>query len=297
MPVRRVFRPCGARLALDLGQLLRRPVDLDRLGARVLGDELTRRAGGDRGAVGHDRHAVAEALGLLDVVRRHQDARALAAQEVDQRPQLLADLRVEADGRLVQQHEPRPVHEAARDQQPPAHAAAELVDLRVAPVGEVGDLERALDRRLALAARDPVEVREHEQVLLDGQRHVEVVELRDHAALGARLLGLLGHLQAEDLDLALVGDRLRGEQAHGRRLARPVGAEQADARPLGDVEVEVIDCREVAEALDDVAQAEGGHPAQDVRRRRAIRYGKPPKRGPRTAAYAPQASPRATARR
>ena len=103
----------------------------------------------------HDRHAVAEALGLLDVVRGHQDARALAAQEVDQRPQLLADLRVEADGRLVEQHQPRLVHEPAGDQQPPAHAAAELVDLRVAAVGEVGDPQRALDRRLAVARGRP----------------------------------------------------------------------------------------------------------------------------------------------
>ena len=102
---------------------------------------------------------------------------------VDQRPQLLAHLRVEADGRLVEQHEPRPVHERARDQQPPAHAARELVDARVAPVDEVRELERALDRRAPLGRGDPVEVREDEQVLLDGQRHVEVVELRHDAAL------------------------------------------------------------------------------------------------------------------
>ncbi len=245
-----------ARLALDLGQLRRRAVDLDRLGARVLGDELARRAGGDGAAVGHDRHAVAEALGLLDVVRRHQDARALAAQQVDQRPQLLADLRVEADGRLVEQHEPRLVHEPARDQQPPAHAAGELVDLRVAAVAQVGDLQRALDRGFAVRAIDPVEVREDEQVLLDGQRHVEVVELRHDAALRARAtFDCLRELEAEDLDLALVRDRLRGEQAHRGRLAGAVGAEQADARALGNVEIEVVYGGERAEALDDAAQA------------------------------------------
>ena len=69
-----------------------------------------------------------------------------AAQRVDQRPQLLAHLRVEADRRLVEQHEARPVHERARDQQPPPHAAGELVDARVAAVAELRDLERALDR-------------------------------------------------------------------------------------------------------------------------------------------------------
>jgi len=37
--------------------------------------------------------------------------------------------------------------------------------------------------------RHAVEVREHAEVLLDGQRHVEVVQLRDDAALRARLAG------------------------------------------------------------------------------------------------------------
>ena len=95
----------------------------------------------------------ARRCGLLDVVRRHQDRRALGAQRVDQRPELLAHLRVEADGRLVEQHEPRPVHERARDQQAPPHAAGELVDARVAPVDELRHLERPLDRRVPLRAR------------------------------------------------------------------------------------------------------------------------------------------------
>src|SRR5438067_5806376 len=83
---------------------------------------------------------------FLDVVRRHEDRRAFAAQRVDQRPQLLPDLRIEPDRRLVEQHEPRPVDEGARDQQAPPHAAGELVDARVAPVDELRHAERALDR-------------------------------------------------------------------------------------------------------------------------------------------------------
>ena len=71
---------------------------------------------------------------LLDVVRRHQDRRALRAERVDQRPELLAHLRVEPDGRLVEEDEARAVDECAGDQQPPAHAARELVDLVGAPV-------------------------------------------------------------------------------------------------------------------------------------------------------------------
>ena len=91
------------------------------------------------------------------------------------------------------------------------------------------------------AARDPVEVREHAQVLLDRQRRVEVVELRHDAHLGARRLGVARERVAEHLDLALVGDRLRGQQPHRGALARAVGPEQADAGALGHLEVEVVD--------------------------------------------------------
>ena len=185
VPVRRVRSPAAAGLGFDLGEPRGRAVDLEHLVAGVLDDELGRRAGRDRAAVGHDQHRVGKPLGLLDVVGGHQDRRALGAKRVDQRPELLPDLGVEPDRRLVEEHEPRPMHERAGDQQPPAHPAGELVDPRVPPVDEVRHLQRALDRLAPVGAADPVEVREDEQVLLDGQRHVEVVELRHDAALGA----------------------------------------------------------------------------------------------------------------
>jgi hypothetical protein len=62
---------------------------------------------------------------------------------------------------------------------------------------------------------------------------------------------------AEDLELALVGDGLRGQELHRRRLARAVGPEQADAAAVGDVEVQAVDGGDVAEALDDAAQPDG----------------------------------------
>ena len=188
------------------------------------------------------------------------------AQRVDQRPELLAHLRIEPDGRLVEQDEPRTVDERPGDQQAPPHAAGELVDPRVAPVDELRHLERALDRLAPLGAADPVEVREDEQVLLDGQRRVEVVELRRDAALGARHLRLLGQPEAEHLELALVGDRLRGQEPHRGRLAGAVRPEQADAGSHRDVEVEPVDRGDRPVALDDAAQADG-----ELRLRRAVR--------------------------
>ena len=107
-------------------------------------------------------------------------------------------------------------------------------------------------------------MREDEQVLLHGQRRVEVVELRRDSALGAGGLRLLRKAKAEHLDLALVGDRLGGEQPHRRRLARAVGAEQADAGPLGHVQVEPVHGGDLAVALDDAAEADGEPVAHPV---------------------------------
>ena len=51
----------------------------------------------------HEGHAVADGAGLVEVVGRHQDRRAAAAQAGDQVEQLAADARVEPDGRLVEE--------------------------------------------------------------------------------------------------------------------------------------------------------------------------------------------------
>ena len=100
-------------------------------------------------------HGVGEALRLLDVVRGHEDRRALGAQRVDERPELLPHLRVEADGRLVEQDEPGPVDERPRDQQAPAHAARELVDPGVAPVARfaISSARSIASRRSARGTR------------------------------------------------------------------------------------------------------------------------------------------------
>ena len=107
----------------------------------------------------------------------------------------------------------------------------------------------------ALGASDAVEVREHEQVLLDGERHVEVVELRRDAALRPSRLRLLRQAEAQHLELALVRDGLGGQEAHGRRLAGAVRPEQPDAGADRDIEVETVDGGDRAVSLDDAAQA------------------------------------------
>ena len=182
--------PAALRLALDLVQPRRRPVDLDRLGARVLGDQLARRAGGDRLAVRHDRHGVGEPLGLLDVVRRHQDrapslrSRSISAHSswrtCGSRPTVGSSSRI-SRGWCTS---PRAI--SSRRRMPP-QSLSTFVSRRSVRLAISSARSTAA---LALGARHAVEVREDEQVLLDGERDVEVVELGHDAAQRARRLGL-----------------------------------------------------------------------------------------------------------
>ena len=150
------------------------------------------------------------------------------------------------------------MQQGAGDQQPASHAPAELVDLGVAAIAQVGDLQRAVDRRPSLASRHAVEVREHEQVLLDCQRHVEVVELGHHPHLRARLLRVLGQPEAEHLQLTLVGDHLGGERLHRGRLAGAVRPQEANALPVWNVQVEAVDGGDRPEPLHEPSQHHRG---------------------------------------
>ena len=152
------------------------------------------------------------------------------------------------------------MHERPGDQEPAPHAARELVDPGVAAVAELRHLDRSVDRGTALCAWDAVEVREDQQVLLDGEGRVEIVELRRDAELGARLLRLVRESITEELELSLVGDRLGGEKSHRGRLPGAVRPEQPDAGALGHVEVEAVDGGDLPVALDDPSQANGELP-------------------------------------
>ena len=54
-----------------------------------------------------DAHPVGELFGLFEVVRGEHDGRALAAQLANVRPQVAAQLDVDAGGRLVEEHQLR----------------------------------------------------------------------------------------------------------------------------------------------------------------------------------------------
>jgi hypothetical protein len=73
-------------------------------------------------------------------------------------------------------------------------------------------------------------------------------------------------VDAAQLDGPLVGQLEAGDEAQGRRLAGARRAEQGEELPAPDVEVDAVDGRGGAEALDEAAQPHVGHLAGVDRR-------------------------------
>jgi hypothetical protein len=96
-------------------------------------------------------------------------------------------------------------------------------------------------------------VREDEQVLLDGERHVEVVELRDDAHLARAPLRVLGQACSRAPRARPRRRSPAPSAAASSSTCRAVGARGADARALGHVELQVVHSRDLAEALHNAA--------------------------------------------
>ena len=140
----------------------------------------------DHAAVVDDSDQVGEVVGLLEVLRRHQQRHALRAQLADALPHRKAAARVEAGRRLIEEK-----HGWRRDQrrgevETTAHAAR--VGLR-GPVGGVGEaelLEQLLRARARICSRHAVEAADHLEVLAPGQQLVDRRVLAGEADPGAQ---------------------------------------------------------------------------------------------------------------
>ena len=94
----------------------------------------------------HDRHPVAERLGLVHVVRGQHHGPPLGADLPQQVPQVPPGLRVQRPGRLVEEQHLRVVHQRARDRQPLRLAAGQLFGAGTRLVVEPDDAEHRRPR-------------------------------------------------------------------------------------------------------------------------------------------------------
>ena len=189
----------------------------------------------------HDRDAIGQTFGLVEIVRGHEDRDLLARpQPGDHVEQLVADARVEPHGRLVQEQHLRLGHERPGDLEAPALAAAIAGH---GPIDQLGDPQHT--RELVYPPRGACRVHSPQpgvqlEVLAAAQRAVDHGLLKDHAADTARLKRLPGHVIAGEPRSAARGGDRGGQHPDRGRLACAVGAEQAEHLAGRYVEVDAL---------------------------------------------------------
>ena len=211
----------------------------------MLGDQLRGAGPGDDPASGHQRHLIGQLFGLFDVVGGHQDGCPTRAQSVDQSPEFGSDLGVQTDGRFIQQQQFRFVNESPGQEQAPPHATRQVFYCVVATITQSCEPKRPVYR--ARHIFDPIKPREYGQVLFNRDIDIEVVKLGHDSHPRTGLLSIFGQAISKDFHLARIRNGLAGQKAHGGRLASPVGPEQTETDPLGDLQVESVDRLYLAE--------------------------------------------------
>ena len=190
-------------------------------------------------AVIDDGDAVAQLLGLFEIVRGEQHRRARRVERAHMAPQLLAELDVDARGRLVEHQDRRVVHHRLGDHEPPAHAARERARIGVGLVGQADRLQQL--HGAALGARHAIEPGLEGQHLARREEGVEIELLGHDADRGARLARIAVDVDVPDADRARgLVDQARHDVDQGR-LASAVRAEQAEQRAARDVEIDPVE--------------------------------------------------------
>ena len=221
----------------------------DDRGAEV-GLELGRRAlGNDVPVVDH--HDVAgETVRLLEVLGGEQHGRPLAHQLFDDAPEVLSALGVEAGGWLVQEEDWRARDQRGRQVEAATHAARVGLEHPVAGVGQAEGLQELVGPPGRGAAAQVGEPPDHVDVLVPGQVLVDRGVLAGQTDEAAYHVGLLRDVVPEHGATARVGLEDGGEDPHGRGLARPVRAEQAEHGPGLDAERDTVERAHVAPGKD-----------------------------------------------
>ncbi len=234
---------------IELDRLARGKAELENLAADVALDELAGRALGDDPRLVHDNEPIAELLGFVHVVGRQDEGHPLLLEPIELVPEEVAGLRVEAGRRLVEEEEIGLVHEGSGDRQASLHPARERLHLGVGPIEELDEVEEGVGATPGLGPGKVEVAAVDDEVLPDGQLHVEGVLLWHDPEAGPDPRAVDGRIEAEDTKGA-GGDR--GDAAdhpHRRGLPGPVRAEEAEGLPAADVEVDRVDSGESTEAL------------------------------------------------
>ena len=209
--------PVEAQLEHQAGECL------EQVAGRIERDDAARLEHGD---------AVAQLLGLLQVVRGEHDGVAVAVQAADELPQPLAQADVHPGGRLVQHDHRRPVHQRLRDQHAALHAARQRAHVGIGLRRQVEVVHDLVDP--GVVAAQPEVARLDAQRLAHAEERVEHQFLRHHAEHAPRPPVVGDDIGAHHAHLARACARQAGDDADQGGLAGAVRPEQAEELALGD---------------------------------------------------------------
>src|SRR6185437_2375491 len=196
----------------------------------------------------HHRSLRCDREALVDVMRHQHERRPGGAQTMQHLRERGAADRVEARVRLVEQHDARLVDDRPSDRDALLKAAAQLLDGRVGPVGDLHALQGAT-RRVA-HVRHAVEPRRELHVLARRERAVEHALVRDEPDQRARLR-VVAQRPAGDRHRS--GGRLEQtrDQPEQRRLPRAIGPKERQAVAGRKRQIDAVDGEAAAKASTD----------------------------------------------
>ena len=205
-------------------------------------------------AVGHDADAVADALHLLQLVRREEDGDALAgAQLLDDAEQPDDAGGVESERGVVQDDEAGPLEQHVGEAEALPHAARVLRDGLVGRVLKLDRIEQLGDAGFRLAAGYPVELGGEAEVLRAGHVAVEAHGLGKVADLPLHCERVARGVVTADADGPCSGLSEAEHHEDAGALAGAVGAEEAEHLAFVDGEVDLVHRGERAVALGEPA--------------------------------------------
>ncbi len=210
------------------------------------GPQLVDRAGGHHLPLIDDPHPVAQPLDELELVAREDDGEACVRLLAEDGAHHVDGDRIEPGERLVENEDVRAEDEGRRKLDALLVAEAERLQLVVAPLAEAEALQPAPGGCHGVRVRHAVEFTQVAQLL--GQAHLGVeAACLGHVADPPATVERDG--RPVDPDLARVGREDPEHDAHRRRLARAVAADEPEQLAGADLEAQVTERDDLAVAF------------------------------------------------
>src|SRR6202011_3579681 len=196
-----------------------------------------------------DQSKAVASLRLVHDVARDHDRGPAGRHFAEAVPELNPQLGIDADGGLVEEQQVRFVDQGASERASRPHPAAQRAHDRLPAIPQIDELQRLAD-----AVDAPVDGTEEVDVLLGREIWIER-SLLGHVANSREHLELR-HAAAEHRDRAFLGSYQADEAADQRRLAGAVWAEQTIDLATPDAQADAIECRLLAESLEDTVNVD-----------------------------------------